>query len=72
MVEEAGVNLSYNMKFAPSKYRRRYAPIGIEDQKFRNGKAHYTKWCAIGRQVSSQRCGEGHLLIFLVSINGLR
>jgi hypothetical protein len=45
------VKLSNNMTFAPSKYRRTYAPIGIEDRMFKNGKAHYTKWCAIGQQV---------------------
>jgi hypothetical protein len=58
MVVQAGVDLSNKMTFTPSAYRRRYAPIEIEDRMFRDGKAHYTKWCAIGHQVSGKRICE--------------
>jgi hypothetical protein len=69
-VEQSGVKLSNNMKFARSKYRRDYAPIGIKDRMFKNGKAHYTKWCAIGHQVCGQRLHRSEVLTLFCSING--
>ena len=55
-LEQAGVTLADNLTFTPTQYRRCYAPIAIEDRMFKNGKAHYTKWCAIGHQVSAVEC----------------
>ena len=63
-LEQVGVTLADNLTFTPTQYRQCYAPIAIEDRMFKNGKAHYTKWCTIGHQVSAVECNFFFLTIF--------